>query len=111
MGNDHEDDGDTLGDGYDGIPFHRFNLSPLQPWSEQMSQPASEPLPPGATALIFLFRQEVTLFRVFNEFIIQLTRDVLVDDQGIDLIVEAQTAGIEVRTANSTVLAVDHHDL
>ena len=76
-----------------------------------MSQPASEPLPPGATALIFLFRQEVTLLRVFNEFIIQLTRDVLVDDQGIDLIVEAQTAGIEVRTANCTELPVDHHDL
>ena len=111
VGDDHQDNGDALGDGNSCVSFHLFTFSPLQPRGEQMTQPASEPFPGAAAAFVFLICQEVTLLCVLDELLFQLVRHVLVDDDGVDLVIEAQAAGVEVRAADGTVLAVDHHDL
>ena len=102
----HQDDGNTFADGYGGIALHG-----LKHEGEQMAEPSLELMPRVLTLLQILSRHVVTFLSVLNKFVFQLVSRLWVDNQRVDLIIEAQTAGIKVRTAHCAVFPINHHNL
>ena len=75
-----------------------------------MTEPTLEPVPGILAFLPLLVGHIVTLLHILHEPVLQLMGGDRVLDEGIDLVVVAQAAGIEVRTAYGTELPIDHHD-
>ena len=76
-----------------------------------MAEPPFEFYPSCASLLPFLLSHEVAFLGILKKLILQLMGGLWVDDDGIDLIVISQTAGIQVRTAYGAVFPIHHHNL
>ena len=76
-----------------------------------MAEPPFEFLPGRTCFLPFLLSHVVAFLGVLKKLILQLMGGLWVDDDGIDLIIISQTAGIQVRTSYSAVFPIHHHDL
>ena len=71
-----------------------------------MPEPAAETLPVGAALLVFFLAQVVTLTGVLDELLVEFMSHLFVNDDGVDFVVEAQAAGVEVRAANGAEAAI-----
>ena len=76
-----------------------------------MGYPSAEPLPWSAELPPCFLCQVHALLLVAVEHVVELTRRLGVDDDGILLIVKTQAARVEVGTANGAEAPVDHHYL
>lgn len=75
-----------------------------------MGKPSYEALPWGAELFPSLRCEQEGILLVALKHIVQFFCRTRIDDDGIFLIVEPQTAGIEVSTAHRAELSVDHDD-